>query len=104
MEERIIREFTLRNLICLLAYHFFEFPGIIYWNREEFLDKEKVKELLFDFGVHQDFIRHAGDESSQVDSLAEPFLAHNLVDFSQRNDIFTLKAFPSSHALFVLPL
>jgi hypothetical protein len=26
------------------------------------------------------------------------------VDFSQRNDIFTLKAFPSSHALFVLPL
>jgi hypothetical protein len=51
MKERIIREFTLRNLICLLAYHFFEFPGIIYWNREEFLDKEKVKELLFDFGV-----------------------------------------------------
>lgn len=42
-----------------------------------------MEEFLFDFGVHEDFIRHAGDEGSQVDSLAEPFLAHNLVDFGQ---------------------
>ena len=31
---------------------------------EELLDEEKVEELLLDFGVHENFIRHIRDQSS----------------------------------------
>jgi len=41
-----------------------------------------VKEFLLDFGVHQDFIRHVGDEPIQVDTLLKPILTEYIMDLS----------------------
>lgn len=61
-----------------------------------------MEELLLDFGVHQDFIRHAGDEGGQVDTLAEPLLTHHAVDLRQRYHILALEALTCPHACLIL--
>lgn len=63
-----------------------------------------MEELLLDFGVHEDFIGHAGDEGGQVDTFAEPLLAHYSVDFCQRDHILALEAFSCAHTGLVLLL
>lgn len=63
-----------------------------------------MEELLLDFGVHEDFIGHAGDERGQVDTFAEPLLTHYSVDLRQRHHVLALEAFPRPHARLVLLL
>lgn len=62
VEERVVGQFPLRNLAGLLADLLFELLGVVEGQVEELADQEQVEELLLDFGVHDDFVGHVGDQ------------------------------------------
>ena len=64
VEERVRREGAYGDLVGPLADYFFEGLAVTGREGEELLDEEEVEELLLDFGVHEDFIRHVRDQSS----------------------------------------
>ena len=63
-----------------------------------------MKQLLFYFGVHQNLVRNISFQKSFVDVTLKPLLAKKLIDKTERDNIFSLKFFPCSHAPFVVLL
>ena len=102
LEEGVIGQLAVCDFVGFFADQFFELSGVVEGDGEELADEEEVEELLLDFGVHEDFIGHAGHQRRQVDTLAEPLPTHHAVDLRQRYHILTLETFTSPHARLVL--
>ena len=52
IKERMRRQLTVGNLICLFAYDFFECFAVTDGQGEELFDKKEMKQFFLDFGVH----------------------------------------------------
>lgn len=92
------------NLVCAPADIFLVKLGIGGLGIEEDLGYLEMKQLLFNFGVHQNLVRNISFQKSLVDVSVKPFLAQQLVNQTEGNDVLALELLTRTNAALVVIL